>query len=282
MKWSIPAKTFFLGEYAATQAAPAIILTTMPCFEVNLTHTPQLDGIHPDSPAGRLWLKQGYMDKGLSWHDPYRGRGGLGASSAQYLGTWFAIQAIKNKRFSQEAMLNSYFQLAWHGMGVRPSGYDVLAQSREGCVYIHHQQKDYQTWSWPFDDLAFILIHSGQKIATHQHLQSLTFSHDILPLVTIVLSAKHAFESADSLGLINAVNAYHKALLQFDLVATHSRRQIGLLQMQTDVLAIKGCGALGADVLLLLVPVDRLAAQCDHLKTLDFDIIATSQNLYRI
>ncbi len=281
MKWSIPAKTFFLGEYAATQGAPAILLTTMPCFEVSLTDTPYLDGIHHDSPAGRLWFKHGFQDKGLSWHDPYQGRGGLGASSAQYLGAWLAILAIENKKTSQEALLETYFQTAWQGVGIRPSGYDVLAQSRQRCVYINHQQADYQIWDWPFHDLAFILIHSGQKLATHHHLQSLALPYDIKMLEKIVLSAKHAFESADSSSLIDAVNAYHESLLQFNLVAALSRQHIERLQILPDVLAIKGCGALGADVLLMLVPAERLAAQCDRLKTLEFDILATSQNLFR-
>lgn len=59
MKWRIPTKTFLLGEYAALADLGAILLTTPPCFELTLTETPGLDGIHPDSPAGRWWQEAG-------------------------------------------------------------------------------------------------------------------------------------------------------------------------------------------------------------------------------
>ena len=36
MKWSIPAKTFILGEYAAIAQRSAILVTTTPYFEVKL------------------------------------------------------------------------------------------------------------------------------------------------------------------------------------------------------------------------------------------------------
>ena len=52
--WSIPAKTFLVGEYAALKEQSAILLTTTPCFELRLTSQPGLHGIHPQSPAGRI------------------------------------------------------------------------------------------------------------------------------------------------------------------------------------------------------------------------------------
>ncbi len=279
MKWSIPAKTFFLGEYAAIAGAPAIILTTSPCFELTLTNEPGLQGIHPDSPAGRLWTHQVNADNGLLWKDPYHGRGGLGASSAQFLGAWFASNHLQNKQTTQDDMLNAYFQFAWQGFGVRPSGYDLLAQSLRGCVYIHRQQALCQAYAWPFDDLAFILVHTGQKLATHQHLQTLSIMGDIAQLAAIVESAKSAFATADSSGVIDAVNAYHQRLLQMGLVATHSAQQIELLKKNADLLAIKGCGAMGADVLLLLVPRNRYAEHCEHLAISGMPILATNENL---
>ena len=279
MKWSIPAKTFFLGEYAAIAGAPAILLTTTPCFEVKLTPEPGLQGIHPDSPAGRLWAEQGVVDRGLLWHDPYSGCGGLGASSAQWLGAWYASHHLQHKQVTQDEMLSAYFQSAWQGIGVRPSGYDVLAQSRHGCVYIHRERVQCQTYVWPFDDLAFILLHTGQKLATHQHLESLTLTDEIEQLAAIVLSAKSAFESAESTRVIEAVNAYHQRLLQLGLVASHTLALIELLQKNTDILAIKGCGAMGADVLLLLVPANRLTYCCNHLSAMGLKMLATSEHL---
>jgi mevalonate kinase len=283
MKWSIPAKTFFLGEYAAIAGAPAIILTTSPCFEVTLTHEPGLQGIHPESPAGRLWTEQGPADQGLLWHDPYHGRGGLGASSAQWLGAYRAVFFSRDKGpmgVSSDEMLQAYFHSAWSGIGMRPSGYDVWAQSLQGCVYLHGQKAFSHGDIWPFDDLAFILVHTGKKLATHQHLQALALSSQMEPLIQMVESAKSAFESGNSMRVIDAVNAYHQQLLQMGLVASHSLEQIDAWKAHPDVLAIKGCGAMGADVLLLLVPRTRLAAFSAHLKSMKQDVLATSEQLY--
>lgn len=281
MKWSIPAKTFFLGEYAAIAGAPAILLTTTPCFELTLTNEPGLQGIHPDSPAGQFWMQQRPTDKGLLWYDPYHGRGGMGASSAQWLGAWYASNQLQKKQITQQGMLDAYFQSAWQGVGVRPSGYDILAQSLHACVFIHRQQEQCETYAWPFTDLAFILVHTGEKLATHHHLQALTLTSQMSTLAEIVQSAKSAFESADSTQVIDAVNAYHQHLFKLDLVATHSLHLMELLQKNPDVLAIKGCGAMGADVLLMLVPQNRLKENCNHLRTMKMDILATSEDLYQ-
>lgn len=276
MKWSIPAKTFFLGEYAALGGLPAIILTTTPCFELTLTDEPGLVGVHPDSPAGLFWAKQPVFDKGLHWFDPYYGRGGLGASSAQFVGAYLASLYLKNEHGSQIDMLNHYFQSAWNGLGVRPSGYDVLAQSMQGCVYIHQQTAQYHAYPWPFKDLAFILLHTGEKLATHLHLQAITQPSQMTQLAAIVESARIAFESSDSLGVIGAVNSYHQHLLQMNLVASHTLSQIEHLKKHKNVLAIKGCGAMGSDVILILVPADQLSAMCAQLEQDRSTILATS------
>ena len=280
MKWSIPAKTFFLGEYAALGGLPAIILTTTPCFELTLTDEPGLVGIHPDSPAGLFWAKQPVFDKGLHWFDPYHGRGGLGASSAQFVGAYLASLYLKNEHSSQVDMLNHYFQCAWNGFGVRPSGYDVLAQSMQGCVYIHQQAAQYHAYPWPFKDLAFILLHTGEKLATHQHLQELTQPSQMTQLAAIVESARLAFDSSDSLGVIDAVNSYHQHLLQMKLVAPHTLSQIEYLKKQMNILAIKGCGAMGSDVILMLVPEAQLSAMCAQLEQDGSTILATSVQVF--
>jgi mevalonate kinase len=280
MKWQIPAKTFFLGEYAAITGAPAIILTTNPCFELTLTDDATLSGIHPDSPAGIYWETFADSGHGLSWYDPYDGCGGLGASSAQFLGVYLAGQYLRQQPIVRDTLLYHYWQCAWSGHGIRPSGYDVLAQSSQQCVYIHHQQAICQSYHWPFDELGFILLHTGNKLATHQHLQTLNLTMSLASLITIVESAQQAFESADSQRVIDAVNSYHEALEQMGLVASHGLQWINRLRNHADVLAIKGCGAMGSDVLLLLLPAARMLTYCHELAAQGLLVLATSDNLY--
>ncbi len=104
MKWLIPAKTFLLGEYAALAGQSAVLLTTSPCFELSLSKEAGLHGIHPDSPAGRWWKENAQSEVGLQWHDPYQGCGGLGASSAQFLGAYLASMYLQKRDIQQQEL----------------------------------------------------------------------------------------------------------------------------------------------------------------------------------
>ena len=222
MKWQIPAKTFLLGEYAALAEGSAIILTTSPYFELSLSTTNQgLSGIHPESPAG-IWWQQQNINKGLSFYDPYSSRGGLGASSAQFLGTYLACCQLNNKLPDLQEMLAAYYHCSWSGVGLKPSGYDAIAQSQKGCVYINKQSNTIKSYQWPFTDLSLLLIHSGVKLATHQHLQATTLPTSINQLSAIVEQAKQAFEQVNGEQLIKAINDYHQEINDLNRVAQHS------------------------------------------------------------
>ncbi|WP_133139302.1 hypothetical protein [Legionella genomosp. 1] len=280
MKWSIPAKTFLIGEYAAVIGKSAIVLTTAPCFELRINSTEEIQGIHTESPAGKWWSRQKQAEAGLSWFDPYQGQGGLGASSAQFLGAYLASCYLQNISPTQENLLNAYFECAWNGKGLRPSGYDVLAQSNHHCVYINREQNILNSYTWPFPDIAFLLLHSGKKLATHHHLQDMTLPGAIHLLPSIVEQAKTAFEHKDSKSLTDAINTYHQRLSEMRLVAEHSRQQIMDLKADKSVLAAKGCGALGADVLLIVVAAEQLNEQKIKLANKGWIILACTDHLY--
>lgn len=275
--WSIPAKTFLLGEYAALQGGPAIVLTTTPCFEVGLSQEQISPAIHPDSPAGLFWSSAGTQEQ-LTWHDPYGGIGGLGASSAQFLGAYWAAQSSSHT--NQAALLEAYWACSWQtGQGVRPSGYDVLAQASSGCVYIN-QHAVSASYAWPFKDIAFILLHTGDKLPTHHHLQDIGLTDAMTGLSALVLSGQDAFARADSTQLIKAVQAYHEALTALNLVAERTKQQLADLTQDPDVLACKGCGAMGADVLLVLVSSQQLLACKKRFDLAGWAVLATSNDLY--
>lgn len=280
-RWHIPAKTFLLGEYSALADLGAIILTTTPCFELALSKISGLDGIHPESPAGLLWTKAKINDHGLIWHDPYDNRGGMGASTAQFLGAYWAMCYLKNKTPSQVEMLELYWQCAWPGQGLKPSGYDLIAQSSSGCVSISRSNQHYESFLWNFTDLDFILVHTGQKLPTHHHLLQTTLTQDVLTLDAIVTLAKQAFIQTDSQALVNAVNAYHLALTKLNLVASNTLNLLALFNNHPGILAAKGCGAMGADVILLMVSPQHAHVILDTLKEMQLTILATNTNVYR-
>lgn len=279
MKWQIPAKTFLLGEYAALTGASAILLATTPCFELTLDNQNGSNDIHPDSPAGLWWQQQDLPQIELSWSDPYQGRGGLGASSAQFLASYFATCHLKNKPFDATQMLEAYYNCAWSGTGLKPSGYDVIAQSQQGCVFINKQNESLESYPWPFTELSFILIHTGIKLATHQHLQETALPDQISHLSATVDQAHSAFQHANQQQLIESINTYHQQLTELNLVAPHSLDYINELKQWPEVLAIKGCGALGSDVLLLLCSSKNRTLLSEKLKSNNWQLLATEENL---
>ncbi|MFA6303793.1 MAG: hypothetical protein WC627_11785 [Legionella sp.] len=278
MKWRIPAKTFLVGEYAAVAGASALILTTTPYFELALTSAPGLAGIHNASPAGCFWQDQN-LEQGLVWSDPYQGIGGMGASSAQFLGAYLAACSIKSTAPILDDLLTSYYHYAWSGLGLRPSAYDLIAQAQGACVFINKQQELITTYSWPFTDLSFLLIHSGTKLATHDHLKETNLPNKINELSEISESALQAIEAVNSALLIDAVNNYHQKLLELAKVAPHSVQLIEQLKSSPHVLAIKGCGAMGADVLLVLCKKQNKLALIKELGTINLRLLATEEQL---
>jgi mevalonate kinase len=273
MKWFIPAKTFLLGEYSAIAGASAIVLTTTPYFELSLTSKKDLVGIHPKSPAG-IWWHQQAINKGLSWYDPYMEQGGLGASSAQFLASYWASCSEQQKQPILSHLLNAYYQISWTGTGLKPSGYDLIAQSQQGCVYINKNNRIIQSYNWPFQDLSFFLIHTGVKLATHRHLQVATLPEQIDYLSSLVDEAKQAFEHTNSQQLIKSVQLYHEQLAELNLVAEHSLKIIQELNQYPEVLTIKGCGALGADILILFSLKNDALALNTKLKAKNYTILA--------
>ncbi|KTD10855.1 hypothetical protein Lgra_1821 [Legionella gratiana] len=280
MKWLIPAKTFLLGEYAALAEASAILLTTYPCFELSITpKNNNLSEIHPKSPAG-IWWQQQQLDQSLLWNDPYEGQGGLGASSAQFLASYLASCFLKAKKSNLDNMLDAYYKVSWTGTGLKPSGYDVIAQAQQGCVYVNKQKKIIQSYGWPFRDLSFLLIHTGVKLATHHHLQTTTLPDQIDYLSALVDEARLAFDQASATKLITTINDYHKKLVELNLVAKHSLNLMNRLKEYKEILAIKGCGALGSDVILLITASHKVETLANRLKMHNCTILASEKNIY--
>lgn len=284
MKWQIPAKTFLIGEYAAIAGKSAILLTTTPCFEFIFHQSPHpSEKIHPQSPAG-LWLEKhlGAQKEYLQWHDPYPFRGGLGASSGQFIASYLATCFLQQKKNTVHDMLEEYYRLAWNGQGLRPSGYDVIAQSQQNCVYINQNKNLIEIMPWSFPDIGFLLLHTRQKLATHHHLQQrLVLSPaDIQVLSSLAEDAKIAFAHKDSKQLVDIINNSHQQLSAMGLVASHSLELIHRIKQNPRILAVKGCGAMGADVVLILSHVSDITAIAESLSTAGLTPFASHRDLY--
>lgn len=267
----IPGKTFCFGEYAALVGGSALLITTQPGFnmEFETTTEPQACPFHPLSPAGRYY--ENNKDFCSSWKvtfkDNYQGRGGFGASTAQFIG----LSYFKRQTEAPETAISrgSFYKSIWqdyqdvnkqlnpeHVTAQLPSGYDLWAQligsvatvkrlTTESEMQFHHQRLD-----WPFPELEFFIVPTGFKVATHDHLGQL--NPELLKGLS-QLSDKMMVSvyTKDSYGFIEGLRTWNERLKGLNLVHAHTLDLLETLSQQSQIVFAKGCGALGADILFI-------------------------------
>lgn len=275
MELSVPGKTFLVGEYLALSGGPSILLTTAPLFRLHVVRgavSPSVatgldpesvaeiqsfTGFHPLSPAGKYLARhvQWAQQFSFSFDDPHLGRGGLGASSAQFALLYALrneITRVDTKAISWSRLLEDYRDVAWHGEGVPPSGADVVAQLSGGVIWWDGRALEAKHLEWCFPNLVFTLVRTGAKLATHEHLkQKKEIPHE--KLQNLVARATEAFARSDESLLIQAVQEYGITLAEAGLVAEGTQNLLSRWRERCSaIVAAKGCGAMGADVILLL------------------------------
>lgn len=258
--FSVPGKSFVAGEYLALKGGPCLLLTSKPYFEFHARKGQgRVDGIHPESPAGKLIgdNKTFFSQYDLSFVDPHQGRGGWGASTAQFL-TAFVLNEWREsceletlKSLSLSRLLEAYWKYAWNGEGHRPSGADLVSQYKGSLTFFERLTGHVGVYGWTFADIDFALIPTGKKLATHEHLKGLQ-DFDATALERALRTVQTALTSGDSQAFVEGIRANGKALADLGFVAPHTQQLIADYLQKPGVLAAKGCGALGADVVLVV------------------------------
>ena len=253
---SVPGKTFLVGEYLALDGGPSITLATAPCFEgtSSLFGPRSVSGIHESSPAGKflksLVPTETAMPEGFEFKDPHAGKGGLGASTAQFAMAYALSRGTEAVDWRE--LLSAYREFAWDGQGNPPSGADLVGQWNGGVTYFDARTMDVRKLTWSFDDMGFTLIRTGSKLATHEHLKG-AIKAPFAELRAIAREAFLAFETSEGMRLIEAVQAYAHVLGQAGLTANATTDLLGEMRGHHHLFwAAKGCGAMGADVIVAL------------------------------
>ena len=287
LKFKVPGKTFLAGEYLVLHEGPALVLLTEPRFELRVTRgLGGLGDIHVDSPAGQLFKKyekdfEGYQ---FNFVDPYNGKGGFGASTAQFLSLYsFRLlrdraQQDMEKLIDYKDLLETYYTCAWSGEGVRPSGADLIGQLKGALTFFEKQKGLINVKSWPFDDIEAHLIHTGNKIATHEHLKNLpTFESNALQKSFEVI--REAIGIGQSENFVRGIHAYAEALRNLNFTCVETLELLGEIRSLNGVLAAKGCGALGADVILVITKTDATSALINFCERYNLSVITNSKNI---
>lgn len=254
--FEIPSKTFVIGEYLAINGTASMVLATEPSFYVKITKD-KLYGFHSDSPAGQLKKKYSLNDSGYSFFDPHEGRGGFGRSTAEYLSVYLNHWLRENgeSHFTEsilshlEDFVGEYQSLC--GNDYKPSGADLVAQVCGGLCWYDGMNFVAEKLPWPFPGYDIYIFHTGKKLATHEHLSDLK-DQPLRPLIPILVAARTSLDQENLRVFCESLNFYYDSLNELGLSDKAIYKNVETLRQAPEVLAAKGCGAMGVDTVLVI------------------------------
>ena len=247
LKFNIPGKTFLVGEYAVLAGGSCLGLGTRPGFSIQ--PNPNGQKFHPDSPAGLYLQKHKLENFSHDFKNPY-GVGGFGASTAEFIFSYYSnAQSSKNV----EDIFNSYLDLYSDRKEQKPSGADLLTQLAGGIsrIDLSSPVPIVEKLNWNFKDLELLVYSTGLKVKTHEHLAGLdrkVCGSLVKPSQDVV----SAFKTNDSRTFTQALSEWSDKLQQLGLAAAEVTELKRHLQSQIPGILVKPCGALGADVIVIL------------------------------
>lgn len=279
----IPSKTYLAGEYNILAGGNAILLSTTPYFEFSLTQGKYSHPFHAESPAGKFIARHHKLFENfqLDFHDPYNSNGGFGASGAQFIGAYCSklfIQqgAISQQNLNIDEMLETYWSLI--DSNPKPSGGDIVSQIHGGITCYNSEKKVVTTSTWTFDDIGFALIPTNLNVTTHTHLKkyAITLNES---LDENVKNIQYSMQIGASSDFILWLEKFYAKLLAKNLCIDETLDIIKKFNSCEDILMAKGCGALGADVILVIYNINAKQKVVEFISDLGLNVVATESSL---
>ncbi len=268
---SCPSKIFLLGEYAVLAGGPALLASLAPRFELECVSAGGYsfaELFSPLSPAGRLVANTRELPEGL-WRftDRLEGRGGLGASSAQYV---LAQQAMVSPKLDWKSIWRSFVELTSQGaIGIPPSGADVVSQVQGGVVCFDPARESVREIASKLGPQILVFSTTtqvGRKVATHEHLAELgkkgfpdaPWARELVGgLSQTVGAGVKAFEANEIAALGHAFDQASSLLKAAGLECAETSADRAAFKSVPGVLGAKGSGALQSDALLVAYDGDE-------------------------
>lgn len=288
MNFCIPGKTFLVGEYAVLVEGEALCIATEPCFRVHSQKSLSEKSIfHGESAAGLLLKKNNISGSSINCQikNPY-GQGGFGYSTAEFIAIWFnlnkstLVEGLSDNDIDR--IFNNYQELYLDGnSNQRPSGADLVSMIKGKVTHFKPNVSDSYSNDWVFNDLSFVIISTGLKIKTHEHLATLDRSQlgelkskSSQSIQNYLLNKRELFLKSLSewSQLLNEKGLQHKNSWSFKL---------DFEKNHPEILLAKPNGALGADTMTLFFDPKDLNRIKEILKLKNINIIATEKNISR-
>lgn len=277
----VPSKCFLFGEYVAIEGGPSLVCALAPAFELRIQSSKETEvkGIHADSPAGR-WLRL-HSRTARSWSldfmDPHKGAGGFGASTAQFISAWwFTTGVVGNfsEAINLERLWGDYRSMS--GSNVAPSGADLVGQVVGGCSVFTRETFGVRVIPWPKEQLRVVFVRTGEKLVTHEHLQS-GEGFQTANLAELTRRALRNFERAELDDFFDATREFAETQNRLGLLANKSYLLMKQLNEWPEVQTVRGCGAMGADLLAVYFLANHRESLVSRLRSHSFEF--TEMNL---
>jgi hypothetical protein len=266
-------KSFLAGEYAACQHGRALLFNCGPAFSLEPAkywHLSQI-GLRIIRTYGLTQYPQP-----MHFHDPLTNHGGVGASSAEIncLYHWLIETNILSEKKNLQDQILWYQRHTWNQTGLQPSGVDFISQDLQGLIWVDVKQNTCTQMTWPFDDIDCMVVKTKDKIATHEHLQTITPSMNFNDLDDHLDPLYHALQTGDRSGFFQALKMWDDALKDLHLFTPLSPDLEEKLLACEGLLYRRGSGALGADTWLIFYTPEYRLTLIQWLNALGY------QNLY--
>ncbi|MES2803356.1 MAG: hypothetical protein V4654_12750 [Bdellovibrionota bacterium] len=264
--FTVPGKTFLVGEYAVLAGGSCLGLGSSPSFSL----IPNANGqsFHPESPAGLYLHKKSIENFAHDFINPY-GVGGFGASTAEFIFSYYS-NPLAVKKIPD--IFHNYLGLFTDRKEQKPSGADLLTQLVGGISHIDLSTEvpSVEKLTWAFSDLDFLIYSTGLKVKTHEHLAELdrSFCQDLVkPSIDVI----EAFKSNESQAFIDAMSEWSGKLQHMGLTAKPVAELKQHLLQQIRGILVKPCGALGADVIVILCSKERKKHVLEQIQLLNIN-----------
>lgn len=277
---SVGGKTFIAGEYLALYGGETLLATTEPRFELRIAKKKDSELskniFHPDSPAGKLWLKnQKVLNQfEIEFSDPYQ-TGGFGASTAQFV---LLYSLIHEADLDWKKAIQEYRELAKMSEGFPPSGADLVAMMSGNLSLFSRAKESLESRKWPFEDKDFLLVKTLNKLATHDHLKALP-SFDAEPLRAEMQIIYRGLAEKNFETFVLGLRNFREKISALGLTAAATKDFVDRLESHQEIHFAKGCGAMGADVLFLVFDKEKKARVFEIVKQMGLEAQATSDDL---
>tara|TARA_Y100000991_G_scaffold215094_1_gene204466 strand:+ start:946 stop:1611 length:666 start_codon:yes stop_codon:yes gene_type:complete len=210
---------------------------------------------------------------------------GLGISGAEWLSVYLAHRMAKQQPFSlwdrsvwQSCLLD--YQSHQPNMSIPGSGADWLCQMLGGYLYYDPKNQRVTPTQWPFKDHSWILLQTGHKCATHEHLNSLKDTQPFSAWGQIVRQSWQYWQVGDADGFIEQVKMFQQQLRSSGKTAEQTQLLLQYLMTIEGIVCAKGCGAMGADTIWLMCRRDKIAAVHTALRERSITVVANENDIH--